>query len=383
MTRNDAKIILLTGAPRTESLDWAEDSLRSSLQGCFEGREVAEAIAPRSKSQPAWRSLPINVQHLPSGLTQLSQMNGSAESETQENREETSFLTVTDFSVSPDGSIECLSQDIQSSGSSDNNALTQFYEHSYALHEELPALDVYRSDSINDTSHLPIDKIDQNNEKLSEPKPLTQKIAHAKPRSLNATILRDIPNSSAIRALGSSTMSVDLVVGVLSISQPRVIKTKKYGRLVELVEMIVADDTKSGFGITIWLPILKEKNAKSVQEDDLRLSVTKLRPQDIILARNVALDSFKEKVYGQSLRKGVTKLDLLYRNVIDSHDEHGHYSWKELHGGVDEPQLARVRALNEWVMSFVGITRTTHISGDRKKPRSAKQSRPPLPADTQ
>ena len=383
MTGNDAKIILLTGAPLTESLDWAEESLCCSLQSCFEGRDVAEAIAAPSKTQPAWRNLPLNVQHLPSGLTQMSQMSGSPESETRENNEETSFLTVTDFSVSPDGSTAPLGQDVQSSGSSDNDALTQFYEHSYAVHEEFPAMGVYSFDSINDKSHFPIDKLDQSEEKLTEAEPLTQKIAHAKPRSLNATNLRDIPKSTVIRALGPSTMSVDLVVVILSISQPRLIRTKKYGRLVELVEMIVGDDTKSGFAITIWLPISKERNAKGVQEDDLRVSVTKMRPQDIILARNVALDSFKEKVYGQSLRKGVTKLDLLYRNAIDFHDERGHYSWEELHGGVDEPQLARVRALNEWVMSFVGVTRTPHISGSRKNTRSTKQSRPQLPADTQ
>lgn len=383
MTGNGAKIILLTGAPLTGSLDWAEESLCCSLQSCFEGREVVEALPPRSKTQPAWRNLPLNVQHLPSGLTQMSPMRGSAESETREDSEETSFLTVTDLSVLPDGSIERLSQDVQSSGSSDSDALTQFYEHSYAVHEELPASDVYGFDSINDKSQFPIDKIDQSDENPSEAEPLTQKIARAKPRSLNATNLRDIPKSSVIRALGPSTMSVDLVVGVLSISQPRMIRTKKYGRLVELVEMIVADDTKSGFGITIWLPILKERNAKSVQEDDLRLGVTRLRPQDIILARNVALNSFKEKVYGQSLRKGVTKLDLLYRNVIDSHDERGHYSWEELHRGIDEPQLARVRALKEWMMSFVGITRTPRIDGDGKDTRSGKQSRPQLPADTQ
>ncbi|CAF9916004.1 MAG: hypothetical protein HETSPECPRED_002720 [Heterodermia speciosa] len=381
MTGHEAKIILLTGAPLTDSLDWAEESLCCPLQSCFEAREVAEAIAPRSNPQPAWRNLPINVQHLPSGLTQISQMSGSAESDAWENNEETSFLTVSDFSVPPSGSGELLSEDVQS-GSSDNDALTQFYEHSYMVHEELPALDAYSSDSINEKSHLPNDKVDTSREEPSKAEPLTQIIAPAKPRSLNVTNLRDIPNSSVIRTLAPSTMSVDLVVGVLSISQPRMIRTKKYGRFVELVEMIVADDTKSGFGITIWLPILKERNAKSVPEDGLRLSVTRLRPQDIVLARNVALDSFKGKVYGQSLRKGVTKLDLLYRNVIDSHDERGHYSWEELHSGVDEPQLARVRALNEWVMSFVG-TRTPHIGGDRRTTRSAKQSRPQLPADTQ
>ena len=228
-----------------------------------------------------------------------------------------------------------------------------------------------------------IDESNREDRQEQEVENLEQIVVKAKPRSLNVTSLKDIPNSSVIRRLSPSTMSVDLIVGILSISPPKLIKTRKYGRLVELVEMIVADETKSGFGITIWLPVLKADSAKTTQGGDLRSIIVNLRPQDIVLARNVALDSFRGKVYGQSLRKGVTKLDLLYRTVVDAYDQPGAYSWNELNRSTNDPQLSKVKQLNEWVMAFVGVGKQRSSDGTGKTRRSVKQGWPQLPADTQ
>lgn len=375
-------MVLLTGAPLSKSLDWAEGSLCCPLQGCFVEREGKEPYLPPSSSaiaRPVWRHLPLEVKHLPSGLTQLLH---DATEESKNTEEETSFLTVTDISVLSDSINESSSQDFHSSGSSDD-ALTQFYEHSYAIHEELPTTNIFSLDSVNDNSLFSIDESKQENRQGHEVENLEQTVVKAKPRSLNVTSLKDIPNSSVIRRLSPSTMSVDLIIGILSISPPKLIKTRKYGRLVELVEMIVADETKSGFGITIWLPVSKANSTKAPQGGDLRSSIVNLRPQDIVLARNVALDSFRGKVYGQSLRKGVTKLDLLYRTVVDAYDQPGAYSWDELNRSTNDPQLSKVKQLNEWVMSFVGVGKRRSSDGTGKTRRPVKQGWPQLPADTQ
>lgn len=341
----------------------------------------APYLPPSSSAiaRPAWRQLPLEVKHLPSGLTQLVH---DVREESQRTDEETSFLTVTDISVLSDSINENSSQDFHSSGSSDD-ALTQFYEHSYAIHEELPTTNIFSLDSIQDESVFSIAESNQENRQEQKAENLEQIIVNSKPRSLNVTSLKDIPNSSVIRRLNPSTMSVDMIIGILSISPPRLIRTKKYGRLVELVEMIVADETKSGFGITIWLPVSKATSTKPPQGGDLRSSVVNLRPQDIVLTRNVALESFRGKVYGQSLRKGVTKLDLLYRTVVDAYDQPGAYSWDELNRSTDDPQLVKVKQLNEWLMSFVGVGKRRSSDGSGKTRRSVKQGWPRLPADTQ
>lgn len=381
---NIAKMIWLTGAPLSKSLDWTEESLCCPLQHCFQDHKGTESpVAPTSAARPAWRMLPLETMHLPSGLTQLIETGEAAEWETQGLNEETSFLTMTDVSMLSDLSEELSSQAVQSSGSNPDDTLTQFYEYSYALHEEQPTADVICLDSNNDMTQFSLAAFAGGTKMAETAEQLPQEVAQAKPRSLNTTSLRNIPNASVIRALGTSTMSVDLVVGVLAISQPRSIKTRKYGRLVELVEITVADDTKAGFGITIWLPVSKERSSKTAQEDRLRSSVATLRPQDIILARNVALESFKGKVYGQSLRKGITKLDLLYRNLVDAQDEPGAYSWDELNAVHDDPQLVRVKMVHDWVMSFVGAGHRPPGGETKRTNGTAKQSRPQLPADTQ
>lgn len=382
MTKDGRQIVLLTGAPLSKSLDWADASLCCSLQKCFMERDGKAPYLPPSSSaiaRPAWRQLPLEVKHLPSGLTQLVH---DVREESQRTDEETSFLTVTDISVLSDSINENSSQDFHSSGSSDD-ALTQFYEHSYAIHEELPTTNIFSLDSIQDESVFSIAESNQENRQEQKAENLEQIIVNSKPRSLNVTSLKDIPNSSVIRRLNPSTMSVDMIIGILSISPPRLIRTKKYGRLVELVEMIVADETKSGFGITIWLPVSKATSTKPPQGGDLRSSVVNLRPQDIVLTRNVALESFRGKVYGQSLRKGVTKLDLLYRTVVDAYDQPGAYSWDELNRSTDDPQLVKVKQLNEWLMSFVGVGKRRSSDGSGKTRRSVKQGWPRLPADTQ
>lgn len=378
------QIIWLTGAPLSSSLDWSERSLCCPLQQCSKEHERTKSpFSSPSIAPPAWRKLPLETKHLPSGLTQLFRSEDAAEKETQEMDEETSFLTVTDVSILSDCSDHLSSQDIRSSGGSSDGGLTQFYEYSYALHEEQPASDAIHMDSLDDTTQFSVATTESRIEADEMGQQLLQKAAQAKPRSLQTTSLRNIPNASAIRGLGTSTMSVDLLIAVLSISQPRLIKTKKYGRSVELVEMTVADDTKAGFGITLWLPVSKEHPAKAPHEELLRSSVANLRPQDIILARNVALESFKGKVYGQSLRKGITKLDLLYRNLVDAQDKPGAYSWEELNSITDDPQMIRVKAMHGWVMSFVGAGQRPRSIGNRKRNRSTKQGRPQLPADTQ
>jgi len=103
--------------------------------------------------------------------------------------------------------------------------------------------------------------------------------------------------------------------------------------------------------------------------------------------RNVALNSFKGKVYGQSLRKEVTKVWLLYRNRVDREDEGGCYRGRDLDGGegegegertgerVVEKQLLKTRRVREWVLRSLGTS-----GGVRGRDRDMEEV---LPIDTQ
>ena len=371
MHQDGHRIIFLTGAPLSCTLEWTEESLCSPLQSCYtECKNTDNAVPSSETTRPNWRALPLEARYLPSGFAQDIEAEGHHEEELSQGNE-TSFLTVTEISTISDDDEGPLGRGSQSSGKSTDEVLTQFYEQSYALHEEIDLSDAITLDSmnVNDLSSV----IDS--EEIQRPGRRLSGVPPTKPRSINITSLENIPNAAMIRELGVSTMSVDLLVGIISISAPRTVRTRKFGRMVELVEMIVADNTKAGFGITIWLP------EATSQANTLRSSITRLRPRDVVLTRNVALNTFKGKVYGQSLRKGITKADLLYRYLMDSHDEPGAYTLAELDSNVEDSQMMRVREVRDWIKSFIGADQ--ELPADDRKYLRHTTRKVQLPADTQ
>lgn len=377
-------MILLTGAPPSSTLEWSEKSLSAPLLAAFgdsqSERTEGDCIIPSLPTLPAWRQLLLVTKHLPSGLSQQSVYLNQNLVKSTPAEDQTSFFTTSDYSLLPDDTIVEGSQTSLRSESGSDDALTQFYEHSFNIHDDVPASNVTALLSFDDqTPGIPADNAQDDRE------PPQPNLTRPKPRSTQLTTLREIPNAAYLRSLEPQTMTVDLVVGILSISQLRSIKTRRYNRQVELVELTVADDSKSGFGVSIWLPHDQLTNAKSGQEDDLRSRVTSIRPRDIVLVKNLALTSFQKKVHGQSLRKANTTLDLLYRSVVDSHDEPGAYSLRELGGNdTNDNQLCRVKEVKEWVMSFVGLGPDPPLQNEMrsKDPRVRTRLQQQLPSDT-
>ncbi len=94
-----------------------------------------------------------------------------------------------------------------------------------------------------------------------------------------------------------------------------------------------------------------------------------LRPRDVVMIQNVALSSYRGKVHGQSLRRDVTKMDLLFRRPVDDADPEGVYRASNLRNPID-PQIKKVKAVRDWLLDFVG-------DGKKRKGQTS------LPADTQ
>lgn len=166
------------------------------------------------------------------------------------------------------------------------------------------------------------------------------------------TDLNDIPNAKYLRSIQPQTKTVDIIVGIITVSPPREITTRRGGH-VDLVELLVGDETKSGFGVNFWLGGSGRSN--NIGKDTLRNILSNLRPQDIVLLKNVALSSFRDVVYGQSLRWDMTKVHLLYRNRVDKKDTGGCYTADDLCPEYDlSTPISKVRRVKEWVLHFVG-----------------------------
>jgi len=381
MIKNEGRIIFLTGAPLSTSLDWKEAALCAPLQPCFSrSSEEPQRSLSSKDAKPAWRSLSLERNHLPTGLTQAPKV----DVELDHRQEEAYFLTTDELSFISSSPDEDYLQASQISSNSQNDLLSQYYDHSLAVHEEIPSSQIIDPESSVDTS------FSTSYESTPLPSSGDTDISSGirlPPAGLSfgrVIDLRDVPNAGYIRSIEPQTMTINLVAGIIAIPQPRVIITRKGRWKVELIEMLIGDDTKAGFGINIWL----HPPRSVVDGRDMGFQVSQLRPQDIVLLKNVALNSFRGKVYGQSLRKNVTTLDLLYRNTLGVNDRQGLYSAQELEAkGAEDVCVAKVVKVKQWVMTFVGTGATsrqnTMQSGAREGQGVGDGQLIALPPDTQ
>ena len=349
-----------------------------------------ETEAAKDLSPPAWRYIRRRYQHLPTGYSQIENMRLKDYVGLAPKNVETSFFSTASLSV---GSTAALTDDqveFTSSTEADEDVLSQFYEHSFVIHEntassQIQPQDVVRSDMddpstfITSTSFLTSTcASDSFGSSVSVLPDGTPALASGR-----ISDLREVPDSLYLRSIVPQTMTVNLVVGIISISAPRSITTRREGRKMRLIEMLVGDETKAGFSINFWLPSLKERVQKGRCLEDV---LGTLRRQDVVLIQNVALNTFMGKVYGQSLRKDMTKLDLLYRNAGD--DGKGLPAYKSKSSG-DERRLQadKMARVKQWVMAFVGSIagpRSAEAAGGRAQGRRAKEAHEStLPPDTQ
>jgi hypothetical protein len=179
-------------------------------------------------------------------------------------------------------------------------------------------------------------------------------------------------------------MTVNLIVGILAIHPPRRVVTRQWKTEVDIIELIVGDETRTGFGVNFWLPTQTSISSKTQEADRLSRSLAMLRPRDIILLRTVGLSSFRDQVYGQSLRGGMTKINLLHRQPVDATDTAGFYKGDlrrdSSHDHADLP-LQKARRVREWVFQFVDAT--DGAGGGPSGMSETQRGHQRLPPDTQ
>jgi hypothetical protein len=340
------RILLFAGAPEPTSLDWAQPGLIEDFSEPFirfarlDARQhdlISTALPSASSPRPAWRSLPLEQQHLATGLSQ----NHGWEKEYQG----ASFFTTSDINSFLEEQPEIAVGESHASSHPAREVISQFYEQSYAIHEDItsPQVQVLESSGsfCTDKSFTTETSLNSSLQSFSRGKEIVN--------ADHLNDLKDIPNAAYLNSIYPQTMTVNLIVGIISMHPPRKIKTHR-GADVELVEVLLGDETKSGFKVNFWL------SSSQPVEGDMRSVLGELRPQDVVFMKNVALSIYQGKVYGQSLRKEMTKCYLLYRNRVDRMDVRGFYRAADLEGGAEENvQLEKTSRVREWVLRFVGV----------------------------
>ncbi|KAK4166404.1 hypothetical protein QBC43DRAFT_17593 [Cladorrhinum sp. PSN259] len=349
------KVIILAGAPESSKLDWETMGMLTDFQDSvawFAGINKNNHSSPPNQSAQdlaVWRSLSMNKEQKHTGITQqyasfafYGGPSGSAASSAPE------FFTT-----------ELLSFDADQDDQESNPILSQFYEHSVAIHEEMPSSQLVLDDGTSDQA----DSFVTDGATSFSSNEASQRSAAKEPLQFrgdsHVTDLKDVPSTVHLQKILPQTMSISIIAGIISISQPRMIKTRWGAKY--LVEVLVGDETKAGFAITYWLP------TGSVSKSPL----AGLRIGDIVLMQNVGLSVFMKKVYGSSLRKDLTKVELLHRMKLDARDVGGHYGTSDLAvrrsprktqqkatttttTKQPNPQLEKTRRVRDWVLNFVG-----------------------------
>ncbi|KAL8958067.1 MAG: hypothetical protein Q9193_004803, partial [Seirophora villosa] len=267
-----SKTAIYTGAPLAGSLNWAEENLTAPLQPCFSNVKPPHTnLDPRNN--PKWRSLPLEQKHLPTGLTQATNPDFLPDLtlNPEEEEEETSFLSTTAFSLSSQNTNDPSQQ------ASSSEILTQYYEHSFAAHDTSQILATTSSppSSSSSAASLPDESAaDEDPDRL------------ALLARFSATVTTDLcsmPTAAYLHSITPQTMTVNLLVGIIALPPARTITTRREkNRTVDLIEMIVGDDTRAGFGVNIWLPPDPSLQQQQQQQQlHLGEQIRHLRPRDV------------------------------------------------------------------------------------------------------
>ncbi|KAF6830694.1 hypothetical protein CPLU01_07151 [Colletotrichum plurivorum] len=330
------RILIFAGAPEA---DWSSPGL-----------PPVSTPAPAA-SAPAWRSLPLHRGALKTGFSQHQGLPAS-------------FVQPAHF-FTLSGEV-----DSQQSTASSQELLTRFYDHSLALHRNLPSsqlplpsqsIETTETDSFADTTVADTTLGDSFGDEDEDTTVIRPPLA----MSHHLSDIEDIPPAPELLRLAPQTVTVNLVAGVISISPARSITTR-WGTELSLVEVLLGDDTRAGFAVTFWIPTTTTTTTRPSAPGSATILPSELQRQDVVLLQNVALHVFRGKVYGQSLRRGLTRTTLLYRRDGGGV---GHYRRKDLESSRPEvhPQLVKTRKVWEWVLRFVGGEERPRAGGGRKK----------------
>lgn len=387
MTR---KLLLLTGAPESHRLDWTPSNLLTSFQSSIAQFALLQPLDPPSTTihdrslfdGAAWRSLSLQRALIRTGFSQYHDLGFVG-----------AFPSSADFLTTASISIEAASQGLSQQDAEEESSrlVAGFYEHSLAVHDDLassqilPHPDSQKATSFNTDASLVSDTTATTNTTSGKDSEEGDSTTFARDTTLllkaplrpgrgggddHLSDLEDIPPASYLVSILPATMTVTLIVGIISIAAPRTIKTH-YGATKTLVEVLVGDETKSGFSVTFWLA-----------DDDDEGMLAGLRSQDVVLMQNVALNVFRKRVYGGSLRKGMTRVGLLYRGRrIGGIDEGGYYDIKDLGKAGRRkqlhPQLEKTKRVRDWVLKFVGGGSGVNASSNGSTKRKRKGTTAP------
>lgn len=356
------RCIILTGAPDIESLSWDESVLSDRLEAPvqnFVGAEVlsfaGNIIPAPSASLAKWRRV------------QLEPSIGFRPAEHEAAFDQTQVMSTRD------------------GGSAEHGDHDQLLEHSVAVINDLESSQIVPQTPFSDasglhttfltngsftTADLTETSFQTNYGSFLSASP-TQDDSDPRVTAFSGTLtdIKRIPNAEHITRMQPQTMTLNLLVGIISVSPSRTVNLRRQNAEMDIIEVTVGDETRAGFTISFWLvPVSSQK--KPI--DDLRKTLVSLRPGNVVLLHNVALSAFKGCVYGQSLSRRFARNSTSITVLADD----------AYPGGTLAGDVGKFQRVRDWTMDFVGAAKKQAPSV-RSGQISGKHRTKELPPDTQ
>ncbi|OAX85311.1 hypothetical protein ACJ72_00306 [Emergomyces africanus] len=362
------KVITLTGAPHPSALKWDELELLNECWFCHTGH-ADDGSGAAAAGSVRWRAIEQREGHyrFPGEEEEDYENHGDGGDgdDDDDDDDDGNMMNCGDtefFALG--GAIERHTGLQATVDTNEVEAGSEFYDHSFAMHEGggvdstmLSGMESFYTESNFDTT-LEDTSIDSATHQSTEDSDNNQPHPLPPPLTGHLSNLKDIPNAAYLHSISPRMIPINLIVAIITIYPRKRVRTR-WGFETDVVDLVVGDETRSGFRITCWLP-LQDKRSGDGAKQDLDGSIRGLRPRDIVLFRSVALNSFRGKVYGQSLKGNMTKVDLLHRSPIDIIDNEGLFTLDILANRTSDPhpQLMKVRRVRGWVLDFISLVFT-------------------------
>lgn len=351
---HQARCIFLTGAPEADELEWNEGNLFSTFtigSSAFDQKSTPRPTA--SWHIPKWREIALAPERAKS-------THEAHEAHFFSFNEQIPDLDIASKQDFLEHSI-ALIDDLASSQLAPTNA------------DETTFLNSTTLSFLSDTSLRPSDDSEISPSPSQKP---------SIPVNLPITDIRQIPSASHILSIAPQTITINLLCAVISIPQPRTVTLRRrrgndhadnpQANTMEILDLLVGDETRAGFSISFWMPPLDTQKHKAIDSDDTRSALQSLRSGDIVIVTNVALSVWRGAVYGQSLGKRWARNSTRISKVGDTEVERG------VPFGI-KGKLAKVRG---WSDEFVGKADSRTGGGGRGKGKR-KFREEELPPDSQ
>ncbi|KAI5205822.1 hypothetical protein E4T39_02856 [Aureobasidium subglaciale] len=331
----------LTGAPAAASLDWRAEGLLNTFSSALQRHlHYSHSSLPSTPgpTQPVakWRSIPLATKRIifhESPVLQKKPLQAIVSALPRQ----VNNLRPDDYDDFLDHSF-ALEADLQSSQ-------IALQDHSLEHDEEQAT---FMTDDSVDSTFLDVRNTTFLSTEASIVEDSGPRTSASERLSGPIMSIKSVPKAEYLHHLEPQTMTVNLLVGIISVAPARTVTTRKGGYNMDIIELTVGDETQAGFTISSWHPA---EDSGSKDADQSRKILQSLRSQDIVLIERVALSSFRGAVFGQSLNRRATKNTTTFTVLHKAHDYRVDSAQHSNMSLAIENKLKRVR---EWVAGFVG-----------------------------